>query len=152
MTTKIRSNVTEVMFLSVDYNVDVDDNYILVHFSLDPQIFHRIMMSCSLPSSCPTPPCATSDSVQPLEVIRIQGAGVSRTSRKVFFAHCTKHTLHTLTGVSRTLCKIYFAHRSKYTLYKYFDNTPCTLLQGSREQCAKYTLRIVQILYNTHLG
>ena len=26
MTTKIRSNVTEVMFLSVDYNVDVDDN------------------------------------------------------------------------------------------------------------------------------
>ena len=101
MTTKIRSNVTEVMFLSVDYNVDVDDNYILVHFSLDPQIFHRIMMSCSLPSSCPTPPCATSDSVQPLEVIRIQGAGVSRTSRKIYFAHCTKnyeiHISHTFT-------------------------------------------------------
>ena len=58
MTTKIRSNVTEVMFLSVDYNVDVDDNSILVYFALDPQIFHRIMTSCSLP----TPPCATGHS------------------------------------------------------------------------------------------
>ena len=60
MTTKIRSNVTDVMFLSVDYNIDADDddNKISVHFALDPKIFHRIMTSCSLP----TPPCATGHS------------------------------------------------------------------------------------------
>ena len=60
MTTKICSNVTDVMFLSVDYNIDadVDDNKISVHCALDPQIFHRIMTSCSLP----TLPCATGHS------------------------------------------------------------------------------------------
>ena len=73
MTTKICSNVTDVMFLSVDYNIDADDddNKISVHFALDPKIFHRIMTSCSLPSSCPMPPCATSDYVQPLAVIKL---------------------------------------------------------------------------------